>query len=245
MIKKIALVSGASRGIGRAIALALGEQDYYVIGSATSETGAQSITQGLEAAKIDGHGVVLNIANQESIDIVLEAIQSTHGTPAVLVNNAGITRDNIMLRMKESEWLDVINTNLTGTYRLIRGCLKGMIKQRWGRIVSIGSVSGSMGNPGQAAYAAAKAGLIGFTKSLAREVGIRNVTANVVAPGFVETDMTKDLNAEHREYLIKQIAVARLGQPEDIANAVAFLTSESASYITGETLHVNGGLYMS
>lgn len=242
--QKVALVSGASRGIGRAIAKTLGQQGYYVIGSATSKTGADNITQTLQAADINGHGVVLNIADQDSIDGVMEAIQSSMGTPAILINNAGITRDNIMLRMKESEWLDVINTNLTGTYRLTRACIKGMIKQRWGRIVTIGSVSGSMGNPGQAAYAAAKAGVIGFTKSLAREIGVRHVTANVVAPGFIETDMTADLNAEHREYLIKQIAVARLGQPEDIANAVAFLTSEQASYITGETIHVNGGLYM-
>ncbi len=240
--QRVALVTGASRGIGRAIALALAQAGHIVVGTATSDKGADGINTALQA--MGGRGMVMNVTDQNSIDNALTHINDEVGAPAILVNNAGITRDNIMLRMKDEEWQAIIDTNLSGVYRTTRACLKGMIKQRWGRIVTISSVSGVMGNVGQANYAAAKAGVIGFSKSLAREVGVRSVTANVVAPGFIETDMTSDISDEHRDYVNKQIAVGRFGQPEDIAAAVAFLTSEQAGYITGETLHVNGGLHM-
>lgn len=241
---KIALVTGATRGIGKAIALALGQQGMTVIGTATSAAGAESITAALAAAGIKGEGVVLDVAQAEAIETVVADISARFGAPTVLVNNAGITRDNLMLRMKDEEWSAVLNTNLTAIYRVTKACLKGMTKARWGRVINISSVVGSMGNPGQANYAAAKAGLEGFGRALAAEIASRNITVNAVAPGFIETDMTQALPEAQREALLKQVPAGRLGQPEDIAAAVAFLASDSASYITGTTLHVNGGMYM-
>ncbi|REH38918.1 3-oxoacyl-[acyl-carrier-protein] reductase [Paraperlucidibaca baekdonensis] len=242
--EKIALVTGATRGIGRAIALALGQQGHTVIGTATSADGAARISAAFAEAGIKGQGLVLNVADPESIEQALTSIHETFGAPQILVNNAGITRDNLMLRMKADEWDEVINTNLSAIFRLTKACLKGMTKARWGRIVNISSVVGSMGNPGQANYAAAKAGLEGFGRALAAEIASRNITVNAIAPGFIETDMTTALPEAQRELLLKQVPAGRLGQPQDIASAVAFLTSESASYITGTTLHVNGGMYM-
>lgn len=241
---EIALVTGASRGIGQATALALGAQGATVIGTATSENGAKAISDTLKEHGIQGLGMVLNVADPESVEQVIAAITSTFGAPSILVNNAGITKDNLLMRMKEEEWGDVINTNLSSIYRVSKACLKGMMKARKGRIISISSVVGAMGNAGQTNYAAAKAGLVGFTKSLAREIGARGVTVNAVAPGFIETDMTKALADNQREALKKEIPLNRLGQPEEIASAVAFLASPAAAYITGETLHVNGGMYM-
>lgn len=240
---KVALVTGATRGIGRAIALKLGRQGATVIGTATSEAGAESISAALAEAGIKGRGVVLDVAVAENIDTVLAAIVAEFGAPLIVVNNAGITRDNLMLRMKEEEWQAVINTNLTAIFRVTKACLKGMTKARWGRIVNISSVVGSMGNGGQANYAAAKAGLEGFGRALAVEIASRNITVNAIAPGFIETDMTQALPEAHREKLLTQVPAGRLGQPEDIAAAVAFLASEEAAYITGTTLHVNGGMY--
>jgi 3-oxoacyl-[acyl-carrier protein] reductase len=240
----VALVTGASRGIGRAIALELARRGATVVGTATSEAGAQGITQWLEQGGYKGRGVVLDVAKQESVDAVLANIESHEGAPTVLVNNAGITRDNLLLRMKPQEWDEIMNTNLGSVYRLSKAVLRGMMKARRGRIVSIASVVGVMGNAGQTNYAAAKAGIIGFSKSLAREVGSRGITVNVVAPGFVATDMTANLAAEQQQQLAAQVALGRLGTPEDIAQAVAFLASPQAGYITGETLHVNGGMYM-
>ena len=241
---KVALVTGATRGIGRAIALKLGSQGAIVIGTATSESGAASITAALAGAGVKGRGMVLNVEQPEAIEAVLAEIGSEFGPPLIVVNNAGITRDNLMLRMKEEEWQAVINTNLTAIFRVTRACLKGMTKARWGRIVNISSVVGSMGNGGQANYAAAKAGLEGFGRALATEIASRNITVNAVAPGFIETDMTQALPEAQREKLLTAVPAGRLGQPEDIAVAVAFLASEEASYITGTTLHVNGGMYM-
>lgn len=241
---KVALVTGASRGIGQAIALELGRQGATVIGTATSASGAERIAATLKEHGITGTGMELNVTSAESVEAVLAAIGEQFGAPAILVNNAGITRDNLMLRMKDDEWFDVIDTNLNSLYRLSKGVLRGMTKARWGRIISIGSVVGAMGNAGQANYAAAKAGIIGFSKSLAKEIGSRGVTVNVVAPGFIDTDMTKALPEEARTALINDIALERLGSPEDIAHAVAFLAGPAAGYITGETLHVNGGMYM-
>lgn len=241
---KVALVTGATRGIGRAIALKLGSQGAIVIGTATSESGAASITAALAEAGIKGRGMVLNVEQPEAIEAVLAEIGSEFGPPLIVVNNAGITRDNLMLRMKEEEWQAVINTNLTAIFRVTKACLKGMTKARWGRIVNISSVVGSMGNGGQANYAAAKAGLEGFGRALASEIASRNITVNAVAPGFIETDMTQALPEAQREKLLTAVPAGRLGQPEDIAVAVAFLASEEASYITGTTLHVNGGMYM-
>lgn len=240
---KVALVTGATRGIGRAIALKLGRQGATVIGTATSEAGAESISAALAEAGIKGRGVVLDVAVAENIDTVLAAIVAEFGAPLIVVNNAGITRDNLMLRMKEEEWQAVINTNLTAIFRVTKACLKGMTKARWGRIVNISSVVGSMGNGGQANYAAAKAGLEGFGRALAVEIASRNITVNAIAPGFIETDMTQALPEAQREKLLTQVPAGRLGQPEDIAAAVAFLASEEAAYITGTTLHVNGGMY--
>jgi 3-oxoacyl-[acyl-carrier protein] reductase len=242
--QEIALVTGASRGIGRAIAAELARGGATVIGTATSESGAQGITQWLTENSYKGRGVVLNVADAQSVDTVLKDIEAREGALSILVNNAGITRDNLLLRMKNEEWDDLINTNLSSVFRLSKGVLRGMMKARRGRIINIASVVGVMGNAGQTNYAAAKAGIIGFSKSLAREVGSRGITVNVIAPGFIATDMTAKLPPESQAQLTAQIALGRLGTVEDIAHAVAFLASPHAAYITGETLHVNGGMYM-
>lgn len=241
---KVALVTGATRGIGKAIAQRLAREGAIVVGTATSEAGASSISAYLEEMGAKGQGVVLNVTQPDAIEALVDAIVKQFGTPQILVNNAGITRDNLMLRMKEQEWDDVIDTNLTSIFRLAKACLKGMTRARWGRIVSIGSIVGSMGNAGQANYAAAKAGLEGFSRALAKEVGSRNITVNTVAPGFIDTDMTKDLPAANKEAMLSQIPAGRLGMPEEIAAAVAFLASQEAAYVTGATLPVNGGMYM-
>lgn len=230
---KVALVTGASRGIGRAIALQLGAQGATVIGTATSATGAQSISQALQDSGIQGTGMLLNVCDADSVTATLERIQAEFGAPLILVNNAGITRDNLMLRMKDEEWFDVIDTNLHSLYRMSKAVLRGMTKARWGRIISIGSVVGAMGNAGQVNYAAAKAGLEGFGRALAREVGSRSITVNAVAPGFIDTDMTRDLPEAQRDALLTQIPLGRLGQAQEIANVVGFLASEQASYVTG------------
>jgi 3-oxoacyl-[acyl-carrier protein] reductase len=238
---EIALVTGASRGIGAAIASALAGAGATVIGTATSEGGADAIGKSLGG---NGRGVVLNIADNESVEAALKDIQANEGAPTILVNNAGITRDNLLMRMKPDEWDDVIATNLTGVYRLCKGCLRGMMKAKKGRIINIASVIGIMGNAGQSNYAAAKAGIIGFSKSLAREIGSRNITVNVVAPGFIDTDLTRVLPEDQRGAMLAQVPLGRLGESEDIANAVLFLASNAAAYVTGETLHVNGGMLM-
>jgi 3-oxoacyl-[acyl-carrier protein] reductase len=238
---QVALVTGASRGIGAAIASALAGAGATVIGSATSSSGAQAITQSL-AGK--GRGIVLDVAVEESVDAAFKNILEKEGAPTIVVNNAGITRDNLLLRMKSEEWDAVIATNLSGMYRVCKASLRGMMKARHGRIINIASVIGVMGNAGQANYAAAKAGIIGFSKSLAREVGSRNITVNVVAPGFIDTDMTRALTEEQRTAMLAQVPLARLGEGSDIADSVVFLASAAASYITGETLHVNGGMLM-
>lgn len=245
LAEDIALVTGASRGIGQAIALTLGAAGARVAGTATTEKGAAAIQAAFASNNIDGIGLVLDVTRSDSIDATMQAIKEKFGTtPSILVNNAGITRDNLLMRMKDEEWDAVINTNLGSVFRLSKACLRGMMKAKRGRIITIGSVVGATGNPGQANYAAAKAGLLGFTKSLAREVGSRGITVNAVAPGFIDTDMTRALGDEQREALVKQVPVGRLGQVEDIAAAVSFLASPAASYITGETLHVNGGMFM-
>lgn len=241
---RIALVTGASRGIGAAIAEKLGQSGMTVIGTATSETGAQAISERLKSLSIAGEGMVLNVTDGDSVAQLMTAVTSKYGTITVLVNNAGITKDNLLMRMSDDEWFDVINTNLSAVFRLSKACLRGMIKARWGRIVNISSVVGSMGNAGQANYSATKAGVMGFARSLAKEVGSRNITVNSVAPGFIDTDMTKALPPEQRDALASSIALARLGQPEEIASVVQFLCSDGASYVTGETIHVNGGMYM-
>jgi 3-oxoacyl-[acyl-carrier protein] reductase len=240
----IALVTGASRGIGKAIAEALGAQGMTVIGTATSERGAEAISESLAAAGTAGTGMCLNVSDDASVEAVVKAIGEEFGTITVLVNNAGITRDNLLMRMKPEEWDSVINTNLTSLYRVCKACLRPMMKAKTGRIVNIASVVGVSGNAGQTNYAAAKAGMIGFTKSLAQEVGSRGITVNAVAPGFIDTDMTRELPDAQREALLSAIPLARLGQPEEIAAAVAFLASDAAGYVTGETIHVNGGMYM-
>ncbi len=240
----IAFVSGASRGIGREIALALGAQGATVVGTATSDKGAEAISAYLQEAGITGMGVCMNVTEQASIDAALAAVGEAYGQPTILVNNAGITRDNLLMRMKDEEWEAIINTNLTSIYRLSKAVLRGMMKARRGRIISIASVVGVSGNAGQTNYAAAKAGVIGFSKSLAREVGSRGITVNVVAPGFIDTDMTRALPEAQREALLSQIPLGRLGDPAEIAQAVVFLASPGAAYITGETIHVNGGMYM-
>jgi 3-oxoacyl-[acyl-carrier protein] reductase len=239
---EIALVSGASRGIGAAIAERLGREGARVIGTATTAEGAARITESL--SKHGGRGAVLDVTNQESIDALIADIESREGAIGILCNNAGITRDTLLLRMKQDDWDAVIETNLASVFRLSKAVLRGMMKARKGRIVSITSVVGLTGNPGQANYAAAKAGILGFTKSLAREVGSRGITVNAIAPGFIDTDMTRALNQAQHEALNAQIPLGRLGQPADIAAAVAFLCSADGAYITGETLHVNGGMYM-
>ncbi len=238
---KIALVTGASRGIGRAIAELLVERGATVIGTATSETGAAAISDYLGDK---GRGLALNVTNVESIEATLKTINDEFGAIDVLVNNAGITRDNLLMRMKDDEWNDIIDTNLTPIYRMSKAVLRGMMKKRAGRIINVGSVVGTMGNAGQANYAAAKAGVIGFTKSMAREVASRGVTVNTVSPGFIETDMTKALNDDQRATTLANVPAGRLGDPREIASAVVFLASPEAAYITGETLHVNGGMYM-
>jgi 3-oxoacyl-[acyl-carrier protein] reductase len=238
---EVALVTGASRGIGAAIASALAAAGATVIGTATSESGASTVSEALGS---NVRGIVLDIAEDESVEAALKDIQAKEGAPTILVNNAGITRDNLLMRMKPEEWNAVISTNLSGVYRLCKGCLRGMMKARRGRIVNIASVIGVMGNAGQSNYAAAKAGVIGFSKSLAREIGSRNITVNVVAPGFIDTDMTRILPEDQRTAMLAQVPLGRLGESEDIANAVLFLASPAAAYVTGETLHVNGGMLM-
>lgn len=238
---KIALVTGASRGIGRAIAEKLIANGATVIGTATTESGAEAISQYLGE---HGKGFALNVTDEQSIESVIDTIKTKYGDIDILVNNAGITRDNLLMRMKDDEWQDIIDTNLTSVFRLSKALLRSMMKKRYGRIITIGSVVGTMGNAGQANYAAAKAGLIGFSKSLAREVASRGITVNVVAPGFIETDMTQALSEDQRKNILAQVPANRLGDPKEIANAVAFLVSDDAAYITGETLHVNGGMYM-
>ncbi|TOG12171.1 3-oxoacyl-ACP reductase [Vibrio parahaemolyticus] len=238
---KIALVTGASRGIGRAIAELLVERGATVIGTATSESGAAAISEYLGE---NGKGLALNVTDVESIEATLKTINDEFGAIDILVNNAGITRDNLLMRMKDDEWNDIINTNLTPIYRMSKAVLRGMMKKRVGRIINVGSVVGTMGNAGQTNYAAAKAGVIGFTKSMAREVASRGVTVNTVAPGFIETDMTKALNDDQRAATLANVPAGRLGDPREIASAVVFLASPEAAYITGETLHVNGGMYM-
>lgn len=242
--RRVALVTGASRGIGRAIAHELGRQGRIVIGTATSEAGAERIDADLKANGIEGAGRCLNVTDQAGVDALIKAISDEFGAPTILVNNAGITRDNLLMRMKEDEWDGVMDTNLKSVYRVSKACLRGMTKARWGRIVSISSVVATMGNLGQTNYAAAKAGMEGFSRALAREVASRAITVNSVAPGFIATDMTEALSEEQQTMLKGQVPLARLGQPEEIAAAVGFLTSESAGYITGETLHVNGGMNM-
>jgi 3-oxoacyl-[acyl-carrier protein] reductase len=241
---EVALVTGASRGIGRAVAEALGRAGAVVVGSATTRAGAEAITEALADAGLRGRGVVLDVSQQDSVDTVVADIAANEGPVTVLVNNAGITRDNLLLRMKPDEWDAILNTNLSSVYRTSRACLRGMMKARRGRIVNIGSVVGLMGNPGQANYCAAKAGIVGFTRALAREVGSRGITVNTVAPGFIETDMTRALDEGQRDAMASQIPLGRLGAPEDIAAAVLYLASAAGGYVTGETLNVNGGLYM-
>ena len=241
---RVALVTGASRGIGQAILLELGRRGATVIGTATSESGAAAIGAAIQAAGLKGEGRVLNVTDPAQVDGLIEDILKAHGSLDVLVNNAGITRDNLLMRMKDEEWDDIIATNLTSVFRLSRAVLRPMMKARRGRIISIASVVGVMGNAGQTNYGAAKAGMIGFSKSLAREFGSRNITVNCVAPGFIDTDMTRALPEAQRQALLQHIPLGRLGAAEDIAQAVAFLASDQAAYVTGTTLHVNGGMYM-
>lgn len=241
---EIALVTGATRGIGQAIALALGAQGARIVGTATTAEGAERIGTALREAGVKGEGMVMNVTDPGSIDAALGAMTEAFGAPGILVNNAGITRDNLLLRMKDAEWDQVIDTNLTSVYRLCKACVRTMTKARKGRIVNIASVVAMSGNAGQANYAAAKAGMIGFTKSLARELGSRGITVNCVAPGFIDTDMTRALNEQQRQALLGTIPLGRLGRPEEIAAVVAFLASPAAAYITGETIQVNGGMYM-
>ena len=244
MNDQVALVTGASRGIGKAILHALAAQGLQVIGTATTTAGAQSIDTELEKAKLDGKGMQLDVTQADSVAALLDEVKASYSLPCILVNNAGITRDSLLLRMKDEDWDTVINTNLSSMYRLTRACLRGMMKMRHGRIINIASVAAMSGNAGQSNYTASKAGVIGFTKSLAREVASRGITVNVVAPGFIETDMTAELNESQRAHAIGQIPAGHMGSPDDVANAVCFLVSAGAAYITGETIHVNGGLYM-
>ena len=241
---ELAIVTGASRGIGREIALELGRRGARIVGSATSEAGARGIDEALTAAGVAGRGVVLDVASGDSVEACFKEIEAREGTPSILVNNAGVTRDGLLLRMSAADWQTVIETDLSAVYRTSKAVLRGMMKARRGRLINIASVVGVMGNAGQANYAAAKAGMIGFSKSLAREVGSRGITVNVVAPGFIVTDMTDALGEAARAALLGQVPLGRLGSPADIAHAVAFLASPGAAYITGETLHVNGGMYM-
>lgn len=240
----IALVTGASRGIGKAIALELGKQGHIVLGTATTEQGADAITAYLKENQIAGKGYAANVADDTSVSELVTKIVEEFGAPLIVVNNAGITRDNLLMRMKGDEWESVINTNLNSMYRVCKATVKGMTKARFGRIINISSVVGSSGNGGQTNYCASKAGIEGFTRSLAQEIGSRGITVNSVAPGFIATDMTKDLPQAQADALLSQIPLARLGQPEEIAGAVGFLASDKGAYVTGETLHVNGGMYM-
>lgn len=242
--KRIALVTGASRGIGAAIAATLGARGFTVIGTATTASGADKISERLAELGIEGRGMALDVCQADAITTLVNDIVTQYGPVAVLVNNAGITSDNLLMRMSEEEWFSVMRTNLDAIYRLSKACLRGMTKARWGRIVNITSVVGSMGNAGQCNYSATKAGVEGFSRSLAKEIGSRNITVNCIAPGFIETDMTKGLADVQRKALLEGIALARLGQPEEIAEVASFLCSDGAGYITGETIHVNGGLYM-
>ncbi|MDP3704674.1 MAG: 3-oxoacyl-ACP reductase FabG [Legionellaceae bacterium] len=242
---KIALVTGSSRGIGQAVALGLAKKGAYVIGTATTADGAKAITSFLQEENLTGEGIVLDVTQQDSVDQVFAHLAEQNKNPAILVNNAGITCDNLLLRMDDDEWLRVIETNLSSVFRLSKASLKAMFRARWGRIISIGSVVGSSGNPGQTNYTAAKAGIVGFSKSLAAEMGSRGITVNVVAPGFIDTDMTAALPDMVKEEMLKRIPMRRLGHVNDIAEVVAFLASDAAGYITGETIHVNGGMYMS
>ena len=242
--RKVVLVTGASRGIGAAIADDLGCSGHIVIGTATTKAGAEKISQRFADNNISGRGMALNVTEAGSIEAVLKSITDEFGAPTVLVNNAGITRDNIIMRMKDDEWMDVVNTNLSAVFRLSKACVRAMTKARWGRIINISSVVGSMGNGGQSNYSATKAGVEGFARALAKELGSRNITVNSVAPGFIDTDMTKDLPDANKEAMLSQIPLARLGAPEEIAAVVSFLVSDAAGYITGETIHVNGGMYM-
>jgi len=241
---QIALITGASRGIGRAIALEMGRQGATIIGTATTSEGAETISHYLNEAEIEGDGMVMNVNDAGQIENVLKAVHDKFGEISILVNNAGITRDNLLARMKDEEWDDVLETDLKSVFRLSRGVLRPMMKARYGRIINISSVVGSAGNMGQANYAAAKAGVFGFSKSLAREVGSRNITVNCVAPGFIDTDMTRSLTGQQQQSLIQHVPVGRLGRPEEVAVVVAFIASPAASYITGATIHVNGGMYM-
>ena len=240
----IALVTGATRGIGKAIAKALSATDTYIIGTATSEQGAEVISTYFDEDQINGEGRVFNAGSFENTKTLISEISEAFGYPSILINNAGITKDQLLLRMKEEDWDDVIDINLKSVYRLSRLCLKGMMKNRWGRIINIGSVVGSIGNAGQSNYSASKSAIEGFTRSLAREIGMRGITVNTVAPGFIETDMTLQLDEDVRAKMLEKIPLARLGQPKDVASVVKFLASSSGEYITGETIHVNGGLYM-
>lgn len=242
---EIALVTGASRGIGQSIAQALGKAGATVVGTATSENGAERITASLRDVGVNGRGMVLNVTDADQVQAVVKAIGEAYGAPTVLVNNAGITRDNLLMRMKDDEWDSIIDTDLSSVYRMSKACLRGMMKARRGRIINIASVVGLMGNAGQCNYAAAKAGILGLTKSLAREVGPRGITVNTVAPGFIATDMTDELNQEQKDALLGQTPLGKLGSPDDIAAAVVYLASPVAGFVTGETLNVNGGLYMS
>ncbi|MDI9818201.1 MULTISPECIES: 3-oxoacyl-ACP reductase FabG [unclassified Legionella] len=241
---KVALVTGASRGIGKAIAQNLAQKGAYVIGTATTQEGAGNISNFFLQEKLTGEGKVVDVTNKEGVDDLMTQLSDLGKIPSILINNAGITCDNLLLRMDDDEWYKVIETNLNAIFRLSKACLKAMFRARWGRIISIGSVVGASGNSGQANYTAAKAGVVGFTKSLAQEIGSRNITVNVVAPGFIDTDMTGALPEMVREEMLKRIPLRRFGKVEDIAETVAFLASDSANYITGETIHVNGGMYM-
>ncbi|MGI9227439.1 MAG: 3-oxoacyl-ACP reductase FabG [Gammaproteobacteria bacterium] len=244
MSDQIALITGASRGIGKAILHQLGRQGIKVIGTATTPEGAEKIHAGLRQASMTGMGLVLDVTQDDSIKALVEEVKSNYSPPSILVNNAGITKDNLLMRMKEDEWQDVINTNLSSIYRISKSCLRDMMKARYGRIINITSVVALSGNAGQANYSAAKAGMIGFTKSLAQEVATRGITVNAIAPGFIDTDMTGELSEDQQSALLSQIPMGRMGSPQDIANAVSFLISEGAAYITGETININGGLYM-
>ncbi len=241
---KVALVTGATRGIGRAIALTLARNGAYVIGTATSEKGAASISYMLKEAELSGESRILDVTDAAQIENLIAELSDHKLAPGILVNNAGITKDNLLLRMDDEEWLDVMDTNLNSVYRMSKACLKSMFRTRWGRIINIGSVVGSSGNPGQVNYTAAKAGIIGFSKSLAQEIGSRGITVNVVAPGFIDTDMTAALPEDIKREMLKRIPLRKLGEVQDIADTVVFLASDSAKYITGETIHVNGGMYM-
>lgn len=240
--RKVALVTGASRGIGKSIASKLVQEGFEVIGTATSDAGAHGITSSLGG---ENRGYVLDVASSDSVRDFFSLIKDKHAAPKILVNNAGITKDNLALRMKEEEWDSVINTNLTSVYKVTKACLRGMTRARWGRIINISSVVGSMGNPGQSNYSAAKAGMEGYSRSLASELASRGITVNCIAPGFIATDMTDELPAEQKEILLSRIPAGRLGEPNEVASLVAFLASDAAGYITGETIHVNGGMYMS